>query len=280
MNSNNIRSIGIMQGRLVPRYQKRYQAFPVGYWHAEFHTAREIGLNAIEFILDYNDAEKNPLMTDEGIEEIKKVCKESGTRVYSVCADYFMQAPFHSEHQHQSEEVLKVLIQQSVDLGVKDIVIPCVDMSSLKTLDDKAKLLKSLEKCIPLAEQKGIFLNLETDLAPQEFKNLLTSFGSRSIKVNYDIGNSASLGYNPEEEFAAYGEYISDLHVKDRKLGSSSVPLGTGDAKIELVFKLLGQLKFKGNICMQAARAEHFADDLPLVKKQYDMTRQWVERYL
>ena len=48
--------IGVMQGRLLPKYQGRYQAHPVGYWQDEFIAAREVGLDCIEFILDYNDA--------------------------------------------------------------------------------------------------------------------------------------------------------------------------------------------------------------------------------
>ena len=54
--------IGVMQGRLLPKYQGRYQAHPVGYWQDEFIVAREVGLDCIEFILDYNNAEDNPLI--------------------------------------------------------------------------------------------------------------------------------------------------------------------------------------------------------------------------
>ena len=36
------------------------------------------------------------------------------------------------------------------------------------------------------------------------------------IKVNYDSGNSASLGYDPTDEFAAYGERVGSVHIKDR----------------------------------------------------------------
>jgi len=50
-------SIGVMQGRLVPKYQGRYQAFPIGMWQDEFKVAKECGLDLIEFILDFNDAD-------------------------------------------------------------------------------------------------------------------------------------------------------------------------------------------------------------------------------
>ena len=41
-----------MQGRLVPKYQGRYQAFPISYWQDEFTIAQECGIDLIEFILD------------------------------------------------------------------------------------------------------------------------------------------------------------------------------------------------------------------------------------
>ena len=34
--------IGIMQGRLLPKFKGRYQAHPLGYWHEEFLIAKDI----------------------------------------------------------------------------------------------------------------------------------------------------------------------------------------------------------------------------------------------
>ena len=70
--------IGVMQGRLLPKYKGRYQAHPVGYWQDEFPKAAELGLDCIEFILDYNDAEQNPLMTQEGSKKFKLFVNELG----------------------------------------------------------------------------------------------------------------------------------------------------------------------------------------------------------
>ena len=63
-------NFGVMQGRLLPKYQGRYQAHPIGYWQNEFFQAKELGLDCIEFILDFNDADKNPLLTKNGPSEI------------------------------------------------------------------------------------------------------------------------------------------------------------------------------------------------------------------
>ena len=233
-----MKNIGIMQGRLLPRYKNRYQAHPVNYWQSEFYIAKELGFSQIEFILDFNEYKKNPLMSKLGIKEIQNIIKESGIKVKSICADYFMEAPLHSKHKKQSEKILKKLILNAKKLNVIDIVIPCVDQSTLKTDSNMKSFVSSIKKVLPLAETYNININFETDLSPKRFKKLLDSFDSQNIKVNYDIGNSASLGYNPEEEFKAYGDYISDLHIKDRVLNGGSVKLGCGNADFSTVLPL------------------------------------------
>jgi L-ribulose-5-phosphate 3-epimerase len=100
---NMQRHIGIMQGRLLPKYLGRYQAHPLGYWENEFDKAKELGLYCIEFILDYNDAEHNPLLDEVGVQNILKKVSDTGVKVNSICADYFMEAPLH----HSNETIMK-----------------------------------------------------------------------------------------------------------------------------------------------------------------------------
>ncbi len=86
--------IGVMQGRLLPKYQGRYQAFPRGMWQEEFKIARDLNLDLIEFILDFNNVEDNPLLKKGGLDEIKTVIENTNVCVQTICADYFMEAPF------------------------------------------------------------------------------------------------------------------------------------------------------------------------------------------
>jgi L-ribulose-5-phosphate 3-epimerase len=76
------------------------------------------------------------------------------------------------------------------------------------------------------------------------------------IKVNYDSGNSASLGFVPGEEFAAYGHRIGSVHIKDRVRGGGTLPLGTGDADLPAVFAALKKIDYQGDITLQVARSE------------------------
>ncbi len=260
-------SLGIIQGRLLPRYKGRYQAFPAHYWQSEFSLAKAFGFSAIEWIVDEDTFVDNPITTAKGLESILPIIKETGIAVRSLCFDLAMQVPFHSENQVHTETRLKTILPLASQLGVRDIVIPCVDQSRLTSEKDELKFLKSLETLTPLAETHNISLNLEMDLAPKAFKAFLSRC-SDSIKVNYDTGNSASLGYDPEEEFEAYGSRISNLHLKDRVLHGSSVFLGTGHTNFPKLFSLISQYSFDGIYTLQASRSEDYRHEHDHLLKQ------------
>src|SRR5262249_31722578 len=92
----------------------------------------------------------------------------------------------------------------------------------------------------------------------------------------YDTGNSASLGYDPAEELAAYGSVITDIHIKDRKLGGGSVALGTGDTDFKRFFTALLQCDYQGPFVMQAYRDD---EGLAIFRKQLDWIRPWLEQW-
>lgn len=242
--------LGVMQGRLLPKYRGRYQAHPVGTWADEFAVAAAQGLELIEFILDFNDAEANPLLADPAA--IARAGRRTGLGVRSVCADYFMEAPL--QRVGQSVAVLDRLLDSAGTLGIRDVVIPCVDQSSLQGEEDAAAFVATIRQAIPKALALGVNLSLETDLAPRPFAQLLERIASPVVTVNYDTGNSAALGFDPAEEFAAYGDRISDIHIKDRVRGGGSVILGQGDCDFATVFRLIARSGYDGPLIMQVYR--------------------------
>ena len=179
-----------------------------------------------------------------------------------------MEAPIHSEDNSVVEKSLKTLEQLIINasmMNVKDIVIPCVDQSSLKSELDINRFVQNIKIISSTAERKNINISLETDLEPLSFAKLIDSIGSENIKVNYDTGNSAALGYDPVEEFKCYGAKITDIHIKDRLLGGGSVLLGTGDTNFKKIINLLEKYDYQGLIIFQAFRDD---DGVKIFKKQ------------
>ena len=64
--------LGIMQGRLLPKVDERYQCFPAFNWQKEFYLAKKLGLKTIELIFDDFYPHLNPLISKEGLKELKK----------------------------------------------------------------------------------------------------------------------------------------------------------------------------------------------------------------
>jgi hexulose-6-phosphate isomerase len=259
--------IGIMQGRLSPRIDGKIQAYPASTWQKEFEIAQEIGYAAIEWIVE-NPVETNALMTDSGKAEIKKVIASTGVRIDYVCADIFMQQPLvrmTEVTKSQNKEYLDAILNNAKEVGAIGVEIPFVDNSSIKNEKEKQEFIDVMEDAFKLAKDLDLKISLETDLPPIDFQELLENIDLDHVQANYDIGNSASLGFDPKEELEAYGLKILNVHVKDRKLGSTTVPLGTGNANINYVFQKLKEIGYSGGFTMQAARGDN---DIETAKEQ------------
>ena len=128
--------IGIMQGRLSPPEGGRIQSFPVHTWRQEFALAREAGLDCIESVYEVDTESANPLRTLEGVAEIANLSRQSGVAVWSVCADYYMQEHLvagDGKPRGVAVTHLIGLLQRAAPLGLKYLVLPFVDASSLKS---------------------------------------------------------------------------------------------------------------------------------------------------
>jgi hexulose-6-phosphate isomerase len=261
-----------MQGRLSPRIDGKIQAYPASTWQKEFEIAQEIGYAAIEWIVE-KPVETNALMTDSGKAEIKKVITSTGVRIDYVCADIFMQQPLvrmTKDTNSQNKEYLSAILKNAKEVGAIGVEIPFVDNSSIKNENEKLEFIDVMQDAFTLAKDLDLKLSLETDLPPIEFLELLENIDLDHVQANYDIGNSASLGFDPREELEAYGLKILNVHVKDRKLGGTTVPLGTGNANINFVLQKLQEIGYRGGLTMQAARGEN---DVETAKEQLKYVR-------
>jgi hexulose-6-phosphate isomerase len=248
--------LGIMQGRLVPPEGGSIQAFPRDRWAEEFPRAADAGLDAIEWIYDGHGEDVNPLANDAGIREMKNLAVRHGVAVRSVCADYFMEKPLVRADGDASRRFEKLVwvLDRARSVGAGRVVLPFVDNSALRTAADEDEAVRVLERALPNAERTGVEMHLETALGPEDFTRLLARLDHPLIRVNYDSGNSASLGFAPAEEFAAYGARVGSVHIKDRRRGGGTVPLGTGDADLPALFHALRERAYGGDFVLQVAR--------------------------
>lgn len=244
-------SFGVMQGRLSPQSERGYQVFPWETWQEEFDSAAKRGLEHIEWVLDSWQAEENPITTATAT--VRQRIQDTGVRVVSICADYLMDSPLDVDNS-KPWFTLEALVEAMQEVGASWLVVPCVDHASLRDLSALERFRRSAEPLSEIVSNTGIQVSIESDLEPVALSRLLDELDDRVFGVNYDIGNSASLGYEPDEEFDTYGRAISVVHVKDRRLRGGSVVLGQGNANIPRAIERLRSLSFDGPVTMQAFR--------------------------
>ena len=270
--------IGIMQGRLLPKINNKIQAFPENNWKEEFEIAERCKFDSIEWIIDKNN---NPLLSDNGIDAVKQILSKFDVEINSICCDYFMENLLFrvtQEEQEKNLQVLKKIITNAHKLDIKILEIPLVDSSSMKNDSEERELIKNVNQIIPLIEELNITIGLETDYEPKKILNLLENFDSKNIGLNYDFGNSSSLGYNPKEELSSYGKYIKNIHIKDRKLRGETVPFGEGDADFDLFFSTLKKINYNGELILQGARIENKRPEDTCVEYR-EFVQRFIERY-
>ena len=270
-----------MQGRLCERVDSKIQAFPWRDWEIEFPAAAEIDLHLMEWTLDQERLYENPLMTMEGQEKIRALCQHHDLAIPSLTGDCFMQAPFWKvEGQVRSDLQADFLAisHACATVGIRMIVVPLVDNGRLESTEQENVLVDFL-----LAQQSFLFQHnlrviFESDFTPTELARFIARLPVERFGINYDIGNSAALGFKPTEEFAAYGARVVNVHIKDRVLGGTTVPLKTGSADFDSVFSGLAQKNYQGNFILQTARATD-SNHSEVLSSYRDMTVQWMQQY-
>jgi hexulose-6-phosphate isomerase len=272
--------IGFMQGRLVPSINGRIQAFPWARWQDEFELGRTHGFASIEFVFESERFRDNPIFADAGVVEIRRLIERTGVAVSAVCADYFMDHPFFrvgDGERRASLNVLLRLLEHAKQVGAARVEIPCVDQASLRTEEDKRQLVAAIAEALPLAERLGIEVAFETDLPPEEFREFLERFRHPLIKANYDTGNSASLGYDPVQELTVLGSLVANIHIKDRVLHGTTVPLGTGNTDFHAVFATLAKISYRGPFILQTARD---SDDVGAAVRYKQVVEGYLKQYM
>lgn len=274
--------LGFMQGRLVDQIDGKIQAFPVKQWRDEFPAAQQLGIRWLEWTLDSEDLEVNPFCTAAGREEVQLLSNSFAVKVGTVTGDCFMQTPFWKAAGGELKKRLQALdlvFESAASLGFGYVVVPLVDNGRLETKEQEARLIGELLSRVEPLRAGGVRVVFESDFPPEPLAAFIEKLPADVFGINYDIGNSASMGFDPRLEFAAYGQRIYNVHMKDRLLGGPTVALGAGNANFDLVFEGLGRLRYSGLVILQTARAQD-GNHAGTLARYLDKTHALMERYL
>ena len=267
------KKIGFMQGRLVDSEKKNaIQYFPEKNWEKEFSIGKINKFRIMEWTINYENIDKNPLYNGD-LKKVKTMVKKFKILIPSITYDYFMQKPFFKKKNFKIKNViiksLKKIIINGNKLGVKYHIFPLVDNASIKSLNEEKVLIKEIRKMLKFLKKRSKIL-FESDYPPNQIIKFVKKFKSKKIGINYDTGNSSALNYNFNDEIK-YFELVKNIHIKDRALNGSTVRLGNGNWDYKKFFKLINH-HYKGNFILQTARSKksNHVEEILLNKKFFE----------
>jgi len=270
--------IGFMQGRLSALVDGKIQAFPWNEWREEFPRAKAIGLSRMEWTIDQERLRENPLTTESGRGAISRLSRGNAVEIPSLTGDCFMQAPFWKADGQAREALiadLDLVLTSCAALRIVFVVIPLVDNGKIESAEQTEVLLRVLLDRGTALSRHGTRIVFESDLPPTELAQFIARFPPELFGINYDIGNSAALGFDCSEEIAAYAPRILNVHVKDRLRGGTTVPLGSGAAEPAKAIRLIENSGYSGQYILQTARAAD-GDHAVALARYLGMVTQWI----
>lgn len=271
-------SIGYMQGRLSPIVDGKIQSFPWSDWHAEFPAAQRLGFGLMEWTLDYERLADNPLMTRQGRAEVRRLSSKYNIKIRSLTADFLMQMPFWkvtgvSRGQRLLE--LDLVLDACSFSGIRMVVVPLVDSGEILNGEQEEAVIEAFTARIDRLRRDDLVVAFECNYHPKSLALFIHQLPSDVCGINLDIGNSAALGYDIADEITLYGHRIVHVHVKDRILGGTTVPLGTGSADIPRALRLLLASGYRGLFILQPARAKD-GDHEGALSRYLALTQRWL----
>jgi L-ribulose-5-phosphate 3-epimerase len=259
------RNFILVQGRLLPQLGTQLQYFPNN-WEDEFPLIKKLGFNGIEWIYDKISENTNPILTIDGRKKIQQLSKKHDVSLENIVFDWFIEHPLLVDDVYSIEDKfdkLYFLCTISSQIGFKRIIFPILESNNIES---EEKFLKFINFCkenlSPLLDKLSIEFHLESSLSLQQEKKLLDMINHDKFFVCFDMGNDASMGYDPISSIIQLNNKIGSVHIKDRLLHGTTVNLGDGNVDFHSVFSSLEKINFAGPYSFQAYRSQNSDNEI------------------
>lgn len=236
-----------------------------------FDVAKEIGLDGIMVNMGGPDNDLH-IRHKEVQEAYKKASGRTGIIVSSLALGLFNQFPFHSDP--RTQDWIKDSITAAKNLNTKVVLLAFFNASDLRNdASRKEAAIQHLKAVMPLAEETGVILGIESYLNAKEHEEIMDAVGSKNLKVYFDFRNTADAGFDPVAEFKKLGkDKVCELHMKENGflLGKGSVDWnGVADAVYAMNYTGNGWMQIEGAIPKGAETVLSYKHNLAYLRKLF-----------
>ena len=252
----NISSIGIMQGRILPKYIDQLQVFPIDTWYKELGVAKDIGFQHIELLWDNKQDIKNA----KGLAGFTS--ESSQLHALSICVDSICSC---TSLENVLNEILDVI--NTFKEGIPAIlVIPLLGEATINTADRLKEFVDKLNmhQVMKLIKEYNVKLALELDMPAIEVIKGLKLANPDLIGICLDSGNLWYYSDSPIDDIYILADKIIHVHIKDRDKEGANVLLGNGLVDFYSFSKALESIEYSDIVTLET---KYFKDPENEAKK-------------
>lgn len=252
-------SLGMMQGRLSPIKGGKIQTFPWQNWKNEPKIQSDMGILGTEWTIDLWHYFKNPLIKYPL--DCRQYFDECGVQIWGATSDAHMQGNFWAKKngmylRNRLHKLTFKILKSLCAVEASYLVIPLVDGGKVSDAKSKDYVVEELLRYTNFLRDNNLKILFEVDFPPKTTLDFIRKFPEDCYGINYDMGNSASLGFDPVHEITLYGSYIKNVHIKDRPRGRANCMLGKGSVDFETVIRQFHGLQYDGKFILQTGRSD------------------------
>ncbi len=224
--------------------------------------ARELQADGVELRFGPYDFEQHPLWLPGGPKTLRAQAQAAGLALPSVYGGYFQQFPLSAADpaaRRRHGQVLDRLLDACAEAGVAVLVLPLLGAGELPRDRASDLVVEALTPVTHRALTNNLTLALETILPASELQAFLARVGCPAVRVAYDVGNAAVLGYDALADCQLLGEALGQIRVKDCSPQGLRVPLGRGIVPLAALVQALAQRSFAGWWVLETSASEEAA---------------------
>ncbi|HZK57344.1 MAG TPA: AMP-binding protein [Clostridia bacterium] len=253
-------------------------------WTEIYSMASDLGFNGIEVRglgEDIYAVKAQPFTESQLPQTIKKLAE---LRLEIPCLSSGCCLKFSENAEKNHEEIVEYILLAS-KLGTPYIrILADLEPHTTGEVDDNV-ILSALERLIPLAEEKGVTLLVETNgvyADTARLCKLLDNISSDAVAALWDINHPYRfVGETPEQTVQNLGAYIKHVHVKDSIMENGTVKyqmMGEGDLPIDEVMMALRSINYEGYLSLEWVK--RWAPDLAEAGVVFPIYASYMSRYL
>jgi sugar phosphate isomerase/epimerase len=212
--------------------------------------AKRAGLDGVEIGVG-GPAEKLQVADPAVRQKYKDQMQQTGLVISSFMMGLLNSNPLASDP--RGPAWLEQSIDAAKDLGASVILVAFFGKGSLLAGREVKKadvdvVVERLKAAAPRAKQAGVILGIENTLSARQNAEVLERIGHGSVRIYYDVGNSANMSYDVPAEIRFLKDRIAIFHFKDGK-----DYLGEGKIQFPPIAAAIKDIGYSGWIVMETS---------------------------